>query len=112
MSGSTGEQPAVKPTVTTAPARSRWSKLPAHLGRARTSTVILSVLFLAIGALYLTVRPETTTTTTTTTTTEIGDQQPATTTAPAAPTTAETTTPAPETTTESESATTEEPTTT
>ncbi|MGZ4551389.1 MAG: hypothetical protein ACXVF0_17970, partial [Blastococcus sp.] len=42
-----------------------WSSVPRHLGRARTSTVILSVLFLAIGALYLTVRPTETATTTT-----------------------------------------------
>ncbi|TKJ34070.1 hypothetical protein [Blastococcus sp. CCUG 61487] len=35
-----------------------WGKLPDHLGRARTSTVILVVLFLAIGLLYLNVRPE------------------------------------------------------
>jgi len=96
MSAPTGEQPAVTPTVTTAPARSRWSKLPAHLGRARTSTVVLVVLFLAIGALWLSIRPETPDTGTTTSGTS--DQQPAPTTPPAAPTTAETTTPAPDTT--------------
>jgi len=87
-------EPPVTPTVTSAPARSRWSKVPAHLGRARTSTVVLGVLFLAIGTLYLNIRPETVATTTV----EIGDQQPAQTTEPAAPTTAETTTPAPATT--------------
>ena len=52
------EIPAEQPQVTTAPARSGWAALPRHLGRARTSTVILSVLFLAIGALYLNVRPD------------------------------------------------------
>ena len=35
-----------------------WKRLPHHLGRARTSTVILSVLFLAIFTLYLNVRPD------------------------------------------------------
>lgn len=35
-----------------------WSKVPQHLGRARTSTVVLAVLFLAVGFLYLTVRPD------------------------------------------------------
>ncbi|TFV80125.1 hypothetical protein E4P40_18145 [Blastococcus sp. CT_GayMR20] len=109
MSGSTGEQPAVTPTVSTAPARSRWSKLPAHLGRARTSTVVLGVLFLAIGTLWLNIRPETPDAGTTTS--GVSDQQPAPTTTPAAPTTAEeTTTPAPET-TDDEPTTTEESTT-
>lgn len=55
------------PSVSTAPAgaappraRSRWhwSSVPDHLGRARTSTVVLCVLFLLIGTLYLYVRPE------------------------------------------------------
>ena len=56
------------PTVSTAPAGGenppagpRWwhrSALPDHLGRARTSTVVLSVLFVADFALYLTVRPD------------------------------------------------------
>jgi cytoskeletal protein RodZ len=57
MSERAGERPDEQPKVTTEPARSGWSALPRHLGRARTSTVILSVLFLAIGALYLNVRP-------------------------------------------------------
>jgi hypothetical protein len=98
MTDPTQQQPAVAPTVSTAPARSRWrvSKLPPHIGPARTSTVILVVLFLTIGALYLYIRPETTVAT------ETGTQQPASTTAPAAPTPAETTAPAPETTTDSE----------
>jgi hypothetical protein len=57
----TDEQPAVTPTVSTDPARSRWhwSAVPSHLGRARTSTVVLSLLFLGIGALYLYIRPDT-----------------------------------------------------
>ena len=58
---STGEQPIVTPSVTTAPARDGWrlSRIPSHLGRARTSTVVLGALFLAIGTLYLNIRPET-----------------------------------------------------
>jgi hypothetical protein len=56
----TREQPAVTPTVSTDPPsrwRRHWSVIPSHLGRARTSTLVLAVLFLAIGALYLNVRP-------------------------------------------------------
>jgi hypothetical protein len=57
---------AATPIVSTAPAgaappprsRWRWSAVPDHLGRARTSTVVLCVLFLAIGLLYLNVRPD------------------------------------------------------
>jgi hypothetical protein len=48
---------AQEPSVSTAPAHSRWRNLPSHLGRARTSTLVLGFLFLAIGALYLNVRP-------------------------------------------------------
>jgi outer membrane biosynthesis protein TonB len=96
------------PTVSTAPAQSRWrvSRIPPHIGPARTSTVILVVLFLAIGALYLYIRPETPGTTSTT---QTGEQEAVPTTTTPAPTTAETTTPAPET-TESEPTTTTEPT--
>jgi hypothetical protein len=58
----TRAQPAVEPSVSTSPAPGRphgwWSTIPAHLGRARTSTVVLALLFLAVGALYLTVRPD------------------------------------------------------
>jgi hypothetical protein len=58
----TREQPAVEPTVTTSPAPGPpprwWSAIPRHLGRARTSTVVLAVLFLAIGALYFNVKPD------------------------------------------------------
>ena len=108
MSEPTQDQPAVIPTVSTAPERSRWhvSRIPGHLGRARTSTVVLVVLFLAIGALYLNIRPETTGTVTTGT----GNQAPVSTTAPAREPTA-TTTPAPETTT-GQSTTTEQSTST
>lgn len=63
----TAEQVAT-PTVSTAPSGGaapdpgrrwwHWDTLPDHLGRARTSTVILSVLFLAVFALYLNVRPD------------------------------------------------------
>ncbi len=45
----------------TAPAGPRWwhwGAVPHHLGRARTSTVILSVLFVAVFTLYLSVRPD------------------------------------------------------
>src|SRR5215213_7869955 len=114
----TAEQSVVEPSVSTAPARDGWrSRIPAHLGRARTSTVVLSVLFLAIFALYLNIRPETTGTVATTTS-DTGTVQPVpTTTAPAPETTEEptpTTTSAPPTTsaptTSAESTTTERPT--
>lgn len=76
MTEPTQEQPAAGPTVSTAPARSRWrkSRIPAHLGRARTSTVVLSVLFLAIGTLYLNIRPDTTGAATTGTSNEVPAQ--------------------------------------
>ncbi len=58
MTGPTAEQPQVTATVSPAvPPRSRWGAIPHHLGRARTSTVVLSVLFLGIGTLWLNVRP-------------------------------------------------------
>jgi hypothetical protein len=102
MSEPTGEQPSVTPTVSTAPAQSRWSKLPSHLGRARTSTLVLALLFLAIGALYLNIRPPTpgTVATTSGTDTGTGVQQPAEVpaTESAPETTAEPTTSVPETT--------------
>jgi cytoskeletal protein RodZ len=111
----TAEQSVVEPSVSTAPARDGWrSRIPAHLGRARTSTVVLSVLFLAIFALYLNIRPETTGTVATTTS-DTGTVQPVpTTTTPAPETTAEPT-PTPTTTTPrttSEPTTSAEPTTT
>lgn len=66
--GATREQPAVDPSVGTAPAPGAphrwWSAIPRHLGRARTSTVVLVVLFLAIGVLYLYAKPEETAATT------------------------------------------------
>jgi cytoskeletal protein RodZ len=102
------EQPAdqaQEPSVSTAPAHSRWRALPTHLGRARTSTLVLSVLFVAIGGLYLNVRPETVATTPAGGQSSV--QQPAATT-PVAPTTTETTEP----TTEPTEPTSEEPTTT
>ena len=55
------------PTVSTAPSGTtappapgwwHWKALPDHLGRARTSTVILAVLFVGIFTLYLNVRPD------------------------------------------------------
>jgi hypothetical protein len=53
---STAEQPAAT-TQAPAPAAFWRQRVPAHIGRARTSTVVLSVLFLAFFALYLLVRP-------------------------------------------------------
>jgi cytoskeletal protein RodZ len=59
---STAEQPVAAPTVSTAPSPSLahrwWSAIPSHVGPARLSTVVLALLFLAIGALYLQVRPD------------------------------------------------------
>jgi hypothetical protein len=57
MSEPTREQPVVAPEVST---RSPWhvSRIPAHLGPARTSTVVLAVLFVAIFALYLNIKPD------------------------------------------------------
>jgi hypothetical protein len=82
MSEPTREQPVVSPEVTT---RSPWhvSRIPAHLGRARTSTVVLSVLFVVIFALYLNVKPDTSGAATTGT----SNQAPVTTEAPASGTT-------------------------
>jgi cytoskeletal protein RodZ len=106
MSEPTAEQPVVTPEVTTAPAGGRWSRIPHHLGRARTSTLVLGVLFLAIFALYLNIRPETTGTATTETGNTAPVQAPASTSESTTPTTT-----APETTQE-QPTTTEEPTTT
>ena len=59
------EQPqtevAAIPSVTTAPPRARWrfANVPSRLGRARTSTVVLAVLFVAVFVLWVYVRPET-----------------------------------------------------
>ncbi|WP_051005092.1 hypothetical protein [Blastococcus saxobsidens] len=62
-----GAPPA--PTVSTAPAAAGttspdvapghrwWSAIPRNLGRARTSTVVLGLLFVGVFALYLNVRP-------------------------------------------------------
>jgi outer membrane biosynthesis protein TonB len=56
----TAEQPVVAPSVSADPGRGPWrlSRIPSHLGRARTSTLVLGLLFLAIGALYLNIRPD------------------------------------------------------
>ena len=90
MSEPTREQPPVPPESTT---RSPWhvSRIPGHLGRARTSTVVLGILFLAIFALYLYVKPDTTAAVTSGT----GNQVPASPVAPAPQTTVPTTTPEP-----------------
>ena len=47
------------PRVTTAPPRARWrfGRVPARLGRARTSTVALAVVWLLVALLWLDVRP-------------------------------------------------------
>jgi hypothetical protein len=78
-------------TGTRSPTPSVWhiSRIPGHLGRARTSTVVLAVLFVAIFALYLYIRPDTPGPVPTTGT---GNQVPVATTAPAQRTAAPTTT--------------------
>jgi outer membrane biosynthesis protein TonB len=56
----TDDRPA-EPTVSTAPVDPpppRRLRVPGHIGRARTSTVLLALAFLAIGLLYLFVRPD------------------------------------------------------
>ena len=59
MTGPTADQPQVTATVSPpVPPRSRWGAIPHHLGRARTSTVVLSLLFLGIGTLWLNIRPD------------------------------------------------------
>ena len=86
--GSTGEQPQVTATVSPAPPpRSRWGAIPRRLGRARTSTVVLSLLFLAVGALWLNIRPDPASPVPATGGTTVEE--------PAAPTTAVPTTPTP-----------------
>jgi hypothetical protein len=56
----TVQQPEVSADTSTDRPGSTWSGsgIPSHLGRARTSTVVLAVLFLAIGTLYLNIRPD------------------------------------------------------
>jgi hypothetical protein len=95
-----GEQPQ-EPTVSTEPPGTRRRRIPPHLGPARTSTVVLAVLWLALGVLYLNVRPETVETAPAGGGTSVETTQPPrTTTAPSTstapePTTAETTTETP-----------------
>jgi cytoskeletal protein RodZ len=106
------EAPAT-PRVTTAPPRSRWrfGNVPSRLGRARTSTVVLAVLFVAVFVLWVYVRPQTVTTPAGTTSGVTDPAAPAATsqapaTTSAAPTTTAPTTTAPsETTTESSTST-------
>jgi cytoskeletal protein RodZ len=107
------EQPqteiAATPSVTTAPPRARWrfANVPSRLGRARTSTVVLAVLFVAVFVLWVYVRPETVATPAGTTNDVNAPVAPAstssvpTTTSEAPPTTDDTTTAPSETTTES-----------
>ena len=54
------DEPTRQVSVTTAPPsapRRWWSAVPHHLGRARTSTVVLALLFVGLYTLYLHVRP-------------------------------------------------------
>lgn len=95
-----GPQEVVEqPLVSTAPPPARphrwWSTIPRHLGRARTSTALIGVLFLALFALYLNVRPDPEGTTTTGGDTEV--TEPARTTGSTTPTPPATTPPAPST---------------
>jgi hypothetical protein len=83
----TADQQMATPSVSTAPARSGpFSRIPSHLGRARTSTVVLGLLFVSIFALYLTIKPADPGTAAGTT--ETGTEQPAPAPAPAPATTA------------------------
>jgi hypothetical protein len=53
-------EPTRELSVSTAPPpapRRWWTAVPHHLGRARTSTVVLALLFVGLYALYLDVRP-------------------------------------------------------
>ena len=53
-------EPTRQVSVSTAPPpapRHWWSAVPHHLGRARTSTVVLALLFVGVYTLYLHVRP-------------------------------------------------------
>ena len=54
------DEPTRPLSVSTAPPqapRRWWTAVPHHLGRARTSTVVLALLFVALYTLYLNVRP-------------------------------------------------------
>jgi hypothetical protein len=97
------EVPAA-PTVSTAPPRSRWrfGRVPSHLGPARTSTVVLAALFVAVFALYLSVRPDPVVQTGTTGTGTVVPQEPAPAPTSEAPASDPTTTRAPEPTTPEE----------
>jgi hypothetical protein len=90
-----------QPAVQTAPAQSGhwWSSVPRHLGRARTSTIVLVLLWVAIFVLYIFVRPEPAVTGASTTgNPNTGVQQPAPRRTVAPPTTAHPTTTPPTTT--------------
>ncbi len=53
-------EPVRQVSVSTAPPpvpRRWWSAVPHHLGRARTSTVVLALLFVGVYTLYIHVRP-------------------------------------------------------
>jgi len=93
-------EPARELSVSTAPPsapRRWWSAVPHHLGRARTSTVVLALLFVGLYTLYLNVRPPDVPTVPTTDGTTV--QTPAPTNSPLPTETAEPTTTAPATTT-------------
>jgi hypothetical protein len=82
------DQPAPAPSVSTAPPGTRRRRIPAHLGPARTSTVILAVVWLALGALYLNVRPDNPATASSGSGTSVESTEPDRTTTPPASTTA------------------------
>lgn len=107
----TREQPG--PQLSTAPATGRrriWPsrRVPGHIGRARTSTVVLAVLFVAFFALWIGVRPVTTSSTVVPATTDTSVIAPV----PAPATTAEPTTSSAPTTSESPTTTSRSTTTT
>jgi hypothetical protein len=108
----TSEQPVVSPSVSTDSGRGPWhvSRIPSHLGRARTSTLVLSLLFVAIGALYLNIRPDQPPPASTVSDTGNVPAPAPETTAPTPTPTPEPTTTAPETTTDEVPTTTTEPT--
>jgi cytoskeletal protein RodZ len=88
-----------EPSVSTAPPaapRRWWSSVPHHLGRARTSTVVLALLFVGLYVLWLYVRPPDLPTAPATGGTTV--QTPATTSSAEPPATTEPTTTAPSTT--------------
>ncbi len=54
---STARQPPPPPAAPAPPAHFWRQRVPAHIGRARTSTLVLGLLFVVFAALYVLVRP-------------------------------------------------------